>query len=124
MRRRFVADEPNRMWVTDITQHPTREGWVYCAVVLDAFARRVVGHTIADHLRTELVVDALETTRWRRHPPAGQTVVHSDRGTQYTSWAFSHRLHAAGCPGRRPGRHRLGQRPRGKLLRLHADRAP
>lgn len=99
VRRRFVAGAPDRLWVTDITQHPTREGWVYCAVVLDVFSRRVVGHSIADHLRTELVVDALETARWRRRPPAGQTVVHSDRGTQYTSWAFGHRLRASGLLG-------------------------
>ena len=99
VQRRFRAEEPNRLWVTDITQHPTREGWVYCAVVLDVFSRRVVGWSIADHLRTELVVDALDMARWRRRPPTGQTVVHSDRGTQYTSWAFGHRLRSAGLLG-------------------------
>jgi hypothetical protein len=66
VQRRFVADGPDRLWVTDITQHRTAEGWVYCAVVLDVFARRVVGWSIADHLRTELVVDALDMARWRR----------------------------------------------------------
>ena len=116
VQRRFRAEEPNRLWVTDITQHPTREGWVYCAVVLDVFSRRVVGWSIADHLRTELVVDALDMARWRRRPPTGQTVVHSDRGTQYTSWAFGHRLRSAGLD-------RLGQRAGGELLRLHAARA-
>ena len=99
VQRRFVADEPNRLWVTDITQHPTGEGWVYCAVVLDVVSRRVVGWSIADHLRTELVVDALDMARWRRRPPAGQTVLHSDRGTQDTSWAFGHRLREAGLLG-------------------------
>ena len=97
--RRFVADAPNRLWLTDITEHPTREGKVYCAAVLDVYSRRIVGWSIADHLRTELVVDALEMARWRRRPPAGQTVVHSDRGAQYTSWAFGHRLRAAGLLG-------------------------
>ena len=62
---------------------------MYCAVVLDVYSRRVVGWSIADHLRSELVVDALEMARWRRKPPAGQTVVHSDRGTQggFNRWS-------------------------------------
>ena len=81
VQRRFAADEPNRLWVTDITQHPTGQGFVYCAVVLDVSSRRVVGWSIADHLRTELVVHALDMARWRRRPPAGQTVLHSDRGS-------------------------------------------
>ena len=99
VRRRFVADGPDRLWLTDITEHPTREGKVYLAAVLDVFSRRIVGWSIADHLRSELVVDALEMARWRRRPPAGQTIVHSDRGSQYTSWAFGHRLRAAGLLG-------------------------
>lgn len=99
VRRRFVADAPDRLWLTDITEHPTHEGKVYCAAVLDVYSRRIVGWSIADHLRSELVVDALEMARWRRRPPAGQTVVHSDRGSQYTSWAFGHRLRAAGLLG-------------------------
>lgn len=98
VQRRFVADAPNRLWCTDITEHPTAEGKVYCAVVLDVFSRMVVGHAIADHMRAELVVDALETARWRRRPAPG-TVVHSDRGSQYTSWVFGHRLRAAGLLG-------------------------
>ena len=80
VRRRFVADAPDRLWLTDITEHPTREGKVYCAAVLDVYSRRIVGWSIADHLRAELVVDALDMARWRRRPPVGQTVVHSDRG--------------------------------------------
>jgi transposase InsO family protein len=99
VRRQFVADAPDRLWLTDITEHPTREGKVYCAAVLDVYSRRIVGWSIADHLRTELVVDALEMARWRRRPPQGQTVVHSDRGSQYTSWAFGHRLRTAGLLG-------------------------
>ena len=99
VQRRFVADAPDRLWLTDITEHPTAEGKVYCAAVLDAYSRRVVGWSIADHLRAELVVDALKMARWRRRPPPGQTVVHSDRGAQYTSWAFGHRLRAAGLLG-------------------------
>lgn len=97
VQRQFRAEAPDRLWVTDITQHRTHEGWVYAAVVLDVYSRRVVGWSIADHLRTELVVDALDMARWRRHP-AG-TVVHSDRGAQYTSWLFGTRLREAGLLG-------------------------
>lgn len=77
--RRFVADAPDRLWCTDITEHPTAEGKVYCAAVLDVFTRQVVGWSIADHTRSELVVDALEMARWRRRPAPG-AIVHSDRG--------------------------------------------
>lgn len=96
--RRFVADAPDRLWCTDITEHPTAEGKVYCAAVLDVFTRQVVGWSIADHMRSELVVDALEMARWRRRP-APAAIVHSDRGSQYTSWIFGHRLRAAGLLG-------------------------
>ncbi len=99
VRRHFIAEAPDRLWLTDITEHPTREGKVYLAAVLDVYARRIVGWSIADHLRTELVVDALEMARWRRRPAPGQTILHSDRGTQYTSWAFGHRLREAGLLG-------------------------
>lgn len=99
VRRQFHADAPDRLWVTDITQHRTGEGWVYTAVVLDVFSRRVVGWSIADHLRTELVVDALDMARWRRRPTPASTVVHSDRGAQYTSWLFGSRLRQAGLLG-------------------------
>jgi transposase InsO family protein len=63
VRRRFVADGPNRLWLTDITEHPTREGKVFLAAVLDVYSRRIVGWSIADHLRAELVVDALEMAK-------------------------------------------------------------
>lgn len=68
--RHFAADAPDRLWVTDITQHRANDGWVYAAVVLDVFSRRVVGWSIADHLRTELVADALDMARVRRNPSA------------------------------------------------------
>jgi transposase InsO family protein len=58
VQRRFVADAPDRFWCTDITEHPTREGKVYCAAVLDVFSRRIVGWSIADHMRSELGVPA------------------------------------------------------------------
>jgi len=98
VRRKFIADAPDELWVTDITEHPTKTGKVYCAAVVDVFSRRVVGWAIADHIRAELVVDALDMARWRRKPEPG-TVVHSDRGSQYTSWVFGHRLRQAGLLG-------------------------
>jgi putative transposase len=104
VQRQFWAERPDALWVSDITQHRTGEGWVYCAVVLDAYSRRIVGWSIADHLRTELIVDALEMACLRRRPPAGRdtspaTVFHSDHGSQYTSWAFGQRLRRAGLLG-------------------------
>jgi len=62
----------------DVTEHRTDEGKVYLAVVVDAWSRRVVGWSIADHMRSELVVDAIQMAIWRRHPPTGQCVAHSD----------------------------------------------
>jgi len=97
--RQFVADAPDRLWLTDVTEHPTGTGKVYLAAVLDVFSRRIVGWSIADHLRTELVTDALQMALWRRQPPGGQTVLHSDHGTQFTSWAFGRRLRDAGLLG-------------------------
>lgn len=97
--RRFDPAGPDRLWVMDVTEHPTGEGKVYLAVVLDAFSRRVVGWSIADHIRAELVVDAVQMAIWRRQPPPGQTVAHSDHGSQYTSWAFGRRLRSAGLLG-------------------------
>jgi putative transposase len=96
--RQFRPDRPDRLWVQDVTQHPTAEGWVYLAVVIDAWSRRVVGWSIADHLRAELVVDALEMACLRRRPTDG-AVAHSDHGCQYTSWVFGQRLRQAGRLG-------------------------
>jgi putative transposase len=97
--RQFSPEGPDRLWVADVTEHPTAEGKVYLAVVVDAWSRRVIGWSIADHIRAELVVDALQMAIWRRRPSAGQTVHHSDHGSQYTSWAFGRRLRAAGVLG-------------------------
>lgn len=99
VKRHFDPAEPDRLWVMDVTEHATGEGKVYLAVVLDAFSRRVVGWSIADHIRAELVVDAVQMAIWRRQPPEGQTVAHSDHGSQYTSWAFGRCLRAAGLLG-------------------------
>lgn len=98
VKRDFRADGPDRVWFTDITQHRASDGWVYCCAVLDAFSRHVVGWSIADRATSDLVTDALEMARWQRRPPAG-TVAHADRGPQYTSWIFGHRLRQAGLLG-------------------------
>ncbi|MGB9112802.1 MAG: IS3 family transposase, partial [Acidimicrobiales bacterium] len=97
--RRFTVERPDALWVGDVTEHPTVEGKVYLATVLDAYSRRVIGWSIADHLRTELVVDALQMAIWRRNDRSDQTVMHTDHGSQYTSWAFGRRLRAAGILG-------------------------
>lgn len=94
--RQFHPDGPDRLWVADISEHSSVEGKVYLAVVLDAWSRRVIGWSIADHLRTELVCDALDMACWRRKPSPGQVIHHADHGSQYTSWAFGQRLRAAG----------------------------
>jgi putative transposase len=83
----------------DVTEHRSDEGKVYPATALDAFSRRVGGWSIADHIRSELVVDAVQMAIWRRRPPAGQTIAHSDHGSTDTSWAFGRRLRAAGLLG-------------------------
>lgn len=100
VKRRFHPTGPDRLWVADITEHRTREGKVFCAVVIDAWSRRVVGWSIADHLKAELVCDALDMAIWRRRPePDSGLVHHADHGTQYTSWAFGQRLRKAGLLG-------------------------
>jgi putative transposase len=88
--RQFHRDERDQLWVTDITEHPTREGKVYCAVVLDAWSRRVVGWSIDSTPRTALVTNALGMAIEQRCP-RGATIIHSDQGTQFTSWAFTRR---------------------------------
>jgi len=93
--RDFNRNAPNQLWLTDITEHPTREGKVYCCVVLDAHSRRVVGWSIDNHQASSLVTNALAMAVGNRTPAAG-TVIHSDHGSQFTSWAFSERVRQAG----------------------------
>jgi putative transposase len=93
--RQFRPDGPDRLWVQDVTQHRSGEGWVYLAVVIDAWSRRVVGWSIADHMRAELVADAIDMATWRRRPPAG-AIAHSDHGSNYCSWVFGQRIRRAG----------------------------
>jgi putative transposase len=93
--KNFVATAPDRLWTADITYLRTGEGFLHLAFVLDVYSRRIVGWSMASHLRAELVVDALEMAVWRRKPAAG-LVHHSDRGTQYTALSFGKRLEDAG----------------------------
>ena len=92
--RSFCATSPDRLWTADITYVRTNEGFLHLAFVLDVYSRRIVGWSMADHLRTELVVDALEMAVRRRKPAAG-LVHHSDRGTQYTALSFGKKLEEA-----------------------------
>lgn len=92
--RNFIADRPNQLWVADITFIPTAAGFLYLAVVLDAFSRRIVGWAMANHLRTELVLGALEMAIGQRRPT--DVIHHSDQGSQYTSLAFGGRCREAG----------------------------
>ncbi len=92
--RDFSAKGPDRLWVGDITFIPTAAGFLYLAVVVDAWSRRVVGWSMANHLRTELVLDALEMAVTQRRPR--DVIHHSDQGSQYTSLAFGSRCREAG----------------------------
>jgi putative transposase len=91
--RNFTASGPDQLWVADITYIPTWAGFLYLAVVLDAWSRRVVGWAMATHLRTELVLDAFNMALWQRRPKG--VIHHSDQGTQYTSIAFGLRCREA-----------------------------
>jgi putative transposase len=92
--RDFTADGPDRLWVADITYVPTWAGFLYLAVVVDTWSRRVVGWAMATHLRTELVLDALDMALWQRRPV--EVIHHSDQGCQYTALAFGKRCREAG----------------------------
>jgi putative transposase len=95
LQREFDVDTPNETWVTDITYIRTHEGWLYLAVVLDLFSRRVVGWSMQSRITKELVLDALLMAIWRRKPTSTVTV-HSDQGSQYTSYDWQSFLKAHG----------------------------
>src|SRR3954469_18451305 len=92
--RNFAADAPNKLWVADITYVPTWAGFLYLAVVIDVWSRKVVGWSMATHLKTELVLAALDVAVAQPQPQS--VVLHSDHGTQYTSIAFGQRCRKAG----------------------------
>jgi transposase InsO family protein len=123
VQRNFTVDAPNVLWLTDITEHPTREGKVYCCVVLDAFSRRVVGWAIDRRCETALVNDALMMASESR-PTGPASIIHSDHGRQFTSWGFSELIRTKGSAGLDGHRRRLlRQHPHGVVLGLDADRA-
>ena len=92
--RNFKAQAPDQLWVADITYVPTMSGFLYLAVVLDVFSRKIVGWSMANHLRTELIVDALDMAVGQRRPR--DVIHHSDQGCQYTSLAFGSRCKKVG----------------------------
>jgi transposase InsO family protein len=102
--RCFTQPAANKAWAADITYVPTREGWLYLAVILDLYSRRVVGWAMADHLKAVLASDALEMALQRRTPPAG-LLLHSDRGVQYACGAYQELLarHGLVCSMSRAG---------------------
>ncbi len=91
LNREFTTSTPNKVWVADITYIDTQEGWLYLAVLIDLFSRRVVGWSMADHLRTELPLSALEMAMGNRDTD-GELLHHSDRGCQYTSKEYQRHL--------------------------------
>jgi putative transposase len=103
VQREFTAAGPDRLWVADITYIPTWAGFLYLAVALDAWSRRVVGWSMTTHLRTELVLAALNMALWQRRPDG--VIHHSDQGCQYTSIAFGKRC---GEMGVRPSMGSVG----------------
>ena len=90
--RQFVAERPNQLWVADLSYLRCWEGVLFFAFVVDFLSRMIVGWQLANHLRTDLVLDALEMALWRRDLTAGDLIHHSDRGCQYTSIRYSDRL--------------------------------
>ena len=98
VRREFTSPGPNHLWVADLTQHMTGEGWLYLATVLDTFSRMVVGWAMGARARTDIVLSAVNMAVWNRGPGPG-VIHHSDHGCQYTSVAFTARLQEADILG-------------------------
>ncbi len=98
LNRQFVVTQPNQAYVSDITYIWTQEGWLYLAVVIDLYSRKVVGWSMSSRMRAQLVCDALKMAIWQRQPDAG-LIHHSDRGSQYASHAFRQLLQAHGFQG-------------------------
>ena len=95
--RRFVADAPNQLWIADITYVATWSGFAYTAFVTDVYSRRIVGWRVANHLRADLALDALEMAIWSRTQSLEGLIHHSDRGVQYLSIRYTERLAAEGA---------------------------
>jgi putative transposase len=107
LQRQFNTVTPNEVWVPGIIHIRTHEGWLYLAVVIDLFSRRVIGWSMKPRVTKELVLDALLMAVWQRNPKT-QVMVHSDQGSQYTSYDWQNFLHEHGLEGsmsRRGNRH-------------------
>ena len=97
VKRQFRADEPNRLWVTDLTFAPTWAGVAYACFIVDAFSRMIVGWRVAGHMRTPMVLDAIEMARWNRGLFHNDLRCHSDAGSQFTSIRYGERLAEIGA---------------------------
>ncbi|AWT55037.1 IS1137, transposase orfB [Mycolicibacterium smegmatis MKD8] len=97
VKRRFVADRPNRLWVTDLTYVPTWAGVAYVCFLIDAYSRMIVGWRVASHMRTTMVLDAIEMARWSRGTMLPGLTCHSDAGSQFTSIRYGERLAEIGA---------------------------
>ena len=104
VQRRFTADKPNQLWCVDTTQIRTRQGWLYAVVIIDVSSRRIIAWTTSNHRTGNLALQALERAVRSRRPPSG-TIVHSDRGYQFTSWEWTQAVETAGL---RPSIGRVG----------------
>ena len=98
VRRDFTASRPNAVWVTDITEHPTSEGKLYCCLIKDLFSNRIVGYALDERMTKHLAVNALRAALARRLF-VGTVIVHSDRGSQFRSRDFVAVLQTAGLSG-------------------------
>ncbi|GAA0488385.1 DDE-type integrase/transposase/recombinase [Microbacterium kitamiense] len=98
MRREFTADAPNRLWLSDITEHKTGEGKLYLCAIKDVFSGRIVGYSISDRLKARLAVDAVNNAVARRGNVAG-CVIHTDRGSQFRARKLIRTLHHHGVVG-------------------------
>lgn len=98
LNRQFIMEQPDKAYASDITYIWTQEGWLYLAVVIDLFSRKIVGWSMSSRMKAELVCDALKMALWQRKPGRG-LIVHSDRGVQYASKSYRTLLKAHGCVG-------------------------
>jgi putative transposase len=98
LNRQFITEGPNQAYVADITYIWTQEGWLYLAVVIDLFSRKVIGWSMSSRMKANLACDALKMALWQRKPSDG-VIAHSDRGIQYASHAYRTLLDTYGCVG-------------------------
>lgn len=104
LQRQFNPEAPDERWVTDITYIRTHEGWLYLAVVVDLFSRKVIGWSMQPRMTKDIVLNALLVAVWRRNPQK-QVLVHSDQGSQYTSYEWQSFLKSHGLEGSMRRRH-------------------